>query len=906
MPIIRLLRKCHYLLMGLLCFTIIAHATERNIDLNVGYKTVNFAGKFRKAIAVNNQIPAPTLHFKQGDHVIIHVHNYLDKATAIHWHGILIPWQMDGVEGISQKAIPPGGKFTYEFTLHQRGTYWYHAHADVQEQEGLYGAFVIDPPQRSSFNYNKDYVVVLSDWSNTRANKVLANLKKEGDYYSPRFPLQPSLLKFIHDYHKADHEERKKLMADYKMMQQMRMSIYDISDVAYDAYLLNGKPKTCPWNASVKMGDTVRLRFIGAPGSTIYRVKIPDAKMKMVHIQGNDVKPYWMDDFSIAPGETYDVLVKIEKNKPYIIYAESIDTLGKAYGALVTDANQPIAYNEVIPFPEPKPVSRDMMDNMMMAMDHGSMTMDNQSSGKMKHPMDMSSHSMKMNSSHNSMSNMEHASLSMNHTKKMKDMDHKTMGMNNSTSKSSHSNHDQHATKPANMNMHDKKTGHGNSMDHSMDMKMPTEPSIIGDKISSPTTCVINAENHGSQSSMKMDKPKKCLDVMTSGTKYQNLTAAVKTNDPAMHVDGIIRMELFGYMERFIWFINGLPEYRTKPIIIEPNKRYRIIFTNNSMMRHPMHIHGHWFILRNGHGIYDPLLHTIQVPPGATAVADIDTDASGQWFFHCHHLYHMMTGMSRVFQYETILEIIHGTAKPQNYTVNTAYVNRPIVREDAVRPIDNALVHHPMAHPSGFWLANFMDIGADPFNNVQRITFKGLYGPDYHKLELFSNDAEMRKGSVESADLDIFYWHLISQFWAVKGGANYVYRPSKTPYLQPGIGIEGLTPYFINTDIRAYYHSGSAKLDVDLFRDTQITNNFLIRLGIRSILATKTVTRDEVGSGLNQMRYIIRPYYRLSPGLFLFTEFEHERYYGALRNIRRADGEPGNENSLTFGLSVIF
>ncbi|MFO9595261.1 multicopper oxidase domain-containing protein, partial [Legionella pneumophila serogroup 1] len=338
---------------------------KHTVNLVVAYKTVNFAGKTRRAIAVNGQIPAPTLHFKEGDDVTINVYNHLDEGTSIHWHGLLVPWQMDGVDEVSQKPIPPGGVFHYRFKLYQRGTYWYHAHAKVQEQEGLYGTFIIDPPYPPSYHYTKDYVVVLSDWSNTPAEQVLANLKKDGDYYGPRFPLQPSLMKFLHDYRKAPPEERKKLIADYKMMQQTRMSIYDLSDVAYDAYLLNGHSKSHPWNAPVKVGDTVRLRFIGAGASTIYRVKIPDAKVDMVHIQGNDVTPYPIEDFWIAPGETYDILVSIQKDKPYIIYAESIDTLGKAYGSLVTSPNQVVNYQQVMPFPEPLPVTRDMMENMM-------------------------------------------------------------------------------------------------------------------------------------------------------------------------------------------------------------------------------------------------------------------------------------------------------------------------------------------------------------------------------------------------------------------------------------------------------------------------------------------------------------------------------------------------------------
>ena len=770
-----------------------AFAENRVVNLVVEYKTVYFAGKSSKAISVNNQIPAPTLHFKQGDTVTLNVYNHLDQGTAIHWHGIILPWQMDGVEGISQSPIPPGGVFHYHFTLHQSGTYWYHAHADLQEQEGLYGAFIIDPPHAPAYHYNKDHVIILSDWSNTSANKILANLKKSGDYYSPKFPLQPSLIKFIHDYQQSSPEEREELIADYKMMQQMRMSIYDLSDVAYDAYLLNGQTRDQPWVTQVKLGDTVRLRFIGAAGSTIYHVKIANQKMQMIQVDGNNIKPYFVNDFTIAPGETYDLLVKITKKNPYIIYAESLDTRGLAIGALTTNPKQKIGYKNITPFPEPKPVTRDMMNNLML-----------------QNPRE--------------------------HT----------------------------------MSAH-------------MEMTMPTEPSIIGDTISA----------------------KNSYPAKTSGTQYQSLVAAVKTNDPNKPIAGIIRMELFGYMNHFIWFINGLPEYKAHPIIIQPNKRYRIIFTNNSMMRHPMHIHGHWFILRNGHGAYDPLLHTIEVAPAAVVVADWDTDASGQWFFHCHHLYHMMTGMSRVFQYSTIIDVIQHKMKPENIVKNSAYVNRPIVRIDEQVPINPALINHPMAHLPDFYWSTLIDAGEDPFNNIQQFTFKGLYGSDYNKLELFTNDAEINNGNVEDADLDLFYSHLISQFWWIKAGANYFYRPAQTPYWQPGVSIEGLMPYFIDTDLRIYYHSNSVKFDIELFRDTQISNNFFIRLALRSILATQTVTEDEIGSGLNQMRYIVRPYYRLMPGLDVFTEYEHQENYGAFKSISSNSGDPSSENSLTFGFSAL-
>ncbi|MCW8399420.1 multicopper oxidase domain-containing protein [Legionella sp. PATHC038] len=914
-------------------------AAERVINLVVGYKTVHFAGKARQAIAVNNQIPAPTLHFKQGDRVTINVSNQLDKGTAIHWHGLLVPWQMDGVEGVTQREIPPGSTFRYQFTLEQSGTYWYHAHAGLQEQQGLYGAFLIDPPTLPKYHYTKDYVVVLSDWSNTLPEQILTNLKKDGGYYGPRFPLQPSLTKFLHDYRKASKEERQKVLDDYKMMQQMRMSIYDINDVAYDAFLVNGHPPANPWTAPVKVGDVVRLRFIGAGGNTIFNVKIPDTTIQMVHAQGNDVTPYPIKDFTIAPGETYDVLVTIQKNKPYIIYAESRDTVGHAYGALLTQPNQVVNYQHVAPFPEPLPVTREMMDLMMGAMNQGSLPHEKAKGTKNTMPKPMNMSGMNMSgmdmstmknhpSSPNTQSTSGIASKSKSHSMSMSEGTHKMpmqkgMAMNDSSSQGmQHTGMTQTTSQPQHMEMnttsqtqssalglhpmhgmtneptmqHGKhkgmsqsmnsmqgmNMGHGKSMNHTM--TMPTEPTRFGDTIEPPNS----------------------MYRTSLGTKYQPMRAVVPTNDPNKPIAGVINMELFGYMDRFIWFINGVPEYKAKPIPLEPGKRYRMVFTNTSMMYHPMHIHGHWFILRKGEDAYDPLLHTISVPPGATMTADIDTDASGQWFFHCHLLYHMMAGMARSFQYTTLIGITQGKDKPQDIVHQTAYSNRPIVRVDEVRPIDVSLVKHPMAHHAGFWLATFLDVGADPFNNAQRLNYKGLYGPDYNKLELFVNDAELNKGNLENADIDIFYWHLISQFWAVKAGANYFNRPAKTPYWQPGLGIEGLMPWYIDTNVRTYYYRGSAKLDVELSRDTQITNNFFIRTGVRSILASKTVLQAELGSGLNQMRYIVRPYYRLMPGLNAFVEYENEQDYGAFKTIQQNNGDATSQNTVTFGLVALF
>lgn len=778
---------------------------HHEVNLTVSYSTVNYTGYPARAITINQQIPAPTLRFREGDTVTLNVHNHLDKETAIHWHGIILPWQMDGVMNITQRGISPGNTFKYTYKLRQSGTYWYHAHAGLQEQEGLYGAFIIDPKSQPPFHYTKDYVVVLSDWKNAKANHVQANLKKTGEYYAPLFPLQPSLTHFIKSYQSASLDDRKKLWMDYKMMQHMRMGIYDISDIAYDEFLLNGHSKHQPWTASVQVGDIVRLRFIDAGANTFFHIKMPDAHMKMVHVQGNDVIPYPVQNFRMGPGETYDVLVKIEKNQPYIIYVESTDKVGKVFGALLTHAKQTVPYHEVKPFPEPLPVTREKMAN-----------------------------------------ERKRGLKAMHHT-----------GMQSTLNQQPKINTIEAATLP-------------------------------------------HIKTHGSE-----HHNQEPTNLKTIGTKYQNLKARVETNDPAKPVFKTIDLKLFGFMDEFIWFINGVPEYNAKPIKLLPGKRYRVVFTNNSMMHHPMHLHGHWFILRNGHGSYDPLLHTIDIPPGGQVIADLDADASGQWYFHCHMLNHMISGLARTFQYGSIIEVAKEEKRPKDIIKHTPYYNRPIVRVDKLRPIPLWLVQKPLAHPQSFWMASLLEIGGDFSRDRQMLTYQGLYGPDFHKLQLFVNDAEMTSGQIENADIDVFYWRQISQFWTIKAGANYFYRPSKTPYWQPGIGFEGLFPYFISIDSRFYYHNGSLKADIELERNTQLTNNLFFGIELRGIAATKTIAPDRIGSGLNQIYYIARPNYRISPGIVGFIELEHQQYYGVLKKILRQTGEATREDSVYFGLSFL-
>ncbi len=772
-----------------------ADAKTRIINLTVAYKRVNFTGIPVRAIAVNDQIPGPTLHFKEGEPVVINVHNQLDVGTSIHWHGLLVPWQMDGVTGISQTAIPPGGVFHYRFTPHQSGTYWYHAHTGLQEQQGLYGGLIIDPSAPPPYRYNKDFVVILSDWSNTSPEHIYANLKKEDGYYDSRFPLQPSLMKFIHDYRRATPEKRRQqLLHSYEMMQKSRMNIYDFSDIAYDAYLLNGQVSQHAWRRSVHRGDRVRLRIIDAGASTVFNVKIANMPMKIVQVDGNNIRPYQVNSFSIEPGETYDVIISIKQSRPAIVYAESIDTLGHAFGVLTTKPYQRVDFQHVPAFPKPAP-----------------------------------------------------------------------MGMG--------------------MGMHAHK-----------DMKKEYSNQMLAVKQGVDNTHTMRMGNTDLMPAMRS---------LTVGSKYQNMVAAVKTNNPNKPIEKIIHMDLSGYMSRYIWLINGTTADKAKPILFKPGKRYRLIFSNHSMMDHPMHIHGHWFILRNGHGAYDPLLHTIVVPPMATVVVDVDANASGQWFFHCHQLYHMRAGMAAVFQYSTLIDVAPGKEQTENTAKPLAYANQTIVRIQKL-PINKALVNHPLDLSPQLFMLNSLDINEDAFNNHQQITYKGLLGNDNNKLQLYMEKAEINQGNIDNANLDIFYWRAISPFWAIKTGVNYVYRPAITPYFQPGVGIEGLMPYFIDTDIRAYYHQGSIKLDLDLARDTQITHNFFIRTEVESIFASQTATHDLVGSGLNELQFILRPYYQINPTVAVYLQYQYTGNYARTKQLFQENNLSTSENNYSLGLSLLF
>jgi L-ascorbate oxidase len=335
-------------------------------NLTIETKTVNFTGRDREALTINGQVPAPTLRFKEGEDVTIHVTNKLDVDSSIHWHGFLLPYQMDGVPGISFPGIRPGETFTYRFKVRQSGTYWYHSHSGMQEQQGMYGPIIIEPVKREPYRYDRDYVVMLSDWSDETPHVTLSNLKKKSDYYQYR---QRTLGAFLDD---AAEKGFGTAMRDRLEWGEMRMAPTDIADVTGYAFLANGKTAAQNWTGLFKPGERVRLRFINGSAMSYFDVRIPGLKMTVVQADGNDVLPMPVDEFRIAVAETYDVIVQPKEDKAYTIFAQSMDRTGAARGSLAPREGMA---GEVPPLsPRPLLTMADMGDmGGMGGMDHAAM-----------------------------------------------------------------------------------------------------------------------------------------------------------------------------------------------------------------------------------------------------------------------------------------------------------------------------------------------------------------------------------------------------------------------------------------------------------------------------------------------------------------------------------------------------
>tara|TARA_R110002072_G_scaffold13418_7_gene56187 strand:+ start:16845 stop:18776 length:1932 start_codon:yes stop_codon:yes gene_type:complete len=579
--------------------------TGKKIDLVIDQLPVNYTGLARIATSINGSVPAPTLRLREGDDVVISVTNRLAVPTSIHWHGIILPYQMDGVPGISFKGIMPGETFVYRFKLQQSGTYWYHSHSGFQEMTGMYGALIVEPRDGERIRADRQHVVQLSDWTDAVPMDVFRKLKVQSDFYNFN---QPSAGDFLRDVKQAGLGDA---LASRKMWNQMRMSPTDLADLsnATLSYLLNGQPSSNAWTGLFRSGERVRLRFINGSSNSFYDLRIPGLKMTIVQADGQDVEPVTVDEFRFGPGETYDAIVQ-PRDDAYTIFAQSMDRTGYAAGTL--------AIVDGLKAPVPKmdsPVSLTMLDMMgdMKAMP-GMVGMPG-----MKGMPGME----RMPGMATQKDNHESPTGEMGSGK----MNHAAMGHTN-------------------MQQGDMSHG-GMAMDHSQHRVNPLQK---------PSSEVLHARSeYGASVDQRVAQHRTNLD--DPGIGLRDNGRRVLTLEDLRSVNNIlldqrtaereIELHLTGNMERYSWSFDGLEFGDSTPVSMKHGERVRVILRNDTMMTHPMHLHGMWSDLENDQGDLLVRRHTIPVQP-AQSVSFLTTPHDlGRWAWHCHLLFHMDAGMFR-------------------------------------------------------------------------------------------------------------------------------------------------------------------------------------------------------------------------------------------------------------------
>lgn len=508
-------------------------------------------------IGYNGKSPGPVLRFKEGETVTINVTNNLKEATSVHWHGLILPFRMDGVPGVSFPGIAPGETFTYEFPIVQSGTYWFHSHSGFQESDGAYGAIVIEPKVREPYRYDRDYVVQLTDKHPHSGDQIFRNLKTMPDYYNRQ---QQTVVDFFNE------AEQKGLMATLKdrlMWGEMRMMATDIEDVQGFTGLINGKSPSQNWTGLFEPGERVRLRFINSSAMTYFDLRIPGLEMTVVQADGNNVQPVTVDELRIAVAETFDVIVRPQEDKAYTIFAESMGRSGYASGTLSPDPNKIAA----VPSLRAPPILTMADMGMNEGMDHSSM-------------------------GQGDMAGMDHSNMGQGN---MSGMDHSKMPM-------------------------DAMSG----MDHSK-MAKDSTPDPFYAKGSGLIPTAANGGKFLSYTDLKAQPP------------------LYDERKPTRELE----LRLTGNMERYIWSINDIKYEDAEPIRLKYGERVRFKFINETMMTHPMHLHGMWSILDVGAGQWNPVKHVVSVAPGTTLYMETEVDAPGNWVLHCHLSYHMAAGMFR-------------------------------------------------------------------------------------------------------------------------------------------------------------------------------------------------------------------------------------------------------------------
>ena len=570
-------------------------------DITVDPVRIETADFTKSGIGYNgSQIPT-VLRFKEGEEVTIRVTNNLSEDTSIHWHGLILPFEEDGVPGISFPGIKPGETFTYRFPIVQSGTYWFHSHSGFQEPDGAYGAIVIEPTTREPYRYDRDYVVQFTDKHPHSGDRVFRNLKLSADYYNRK---QRTLFDMLSD---AGDKGLGAALADRAAWGDMRMMPTDVEDVQGFAPMINGRDAEANWTGLFKPGERVRLRLINSSAMTYFDVRIPGLKMTVVAADGNDVLPVVVDELRLGVAETYDVIVRPTGDRAYSVLGESMGRTAMARGTLAPREGMTAEIPDLRP--APRLTMADM--GMMEGMDHGA---------------------------------MGHGAMGQGAMSGGAQMDHSDMGQGGA----SHVMPDG-STMPGDADAAMAGGGH----------VMPDGSTMASGGHTMPDGSQMEGMNHGGMPGMDHSGMAGGDPFYAPGSgltpeaadggkflSYADLKARAPLY-PDREATREIELRLTGNMERYIWSINGVKYEDAEPIRLRYGERVRFKFVNETMMTHPMHLHGMWSILDTGSGTRDPIKHTVSVAPGTTLYTETEVDAPGQWAFHCHLSYHMAGGMFR-------------------------------------------------------------------------------------------------------------------------------------------------------------------------------------------------------------------------------------------------------------------
>jgi CopA family copper-resistance protein len=611
----------------------------KHFELTIDSLHVNFTGKRSVATAVNGSVPGPILRWREGDAITLAVTNRLKVPTSIHWHSIRVPSEMDGVPGLSFRGIAPGETFLYKFPVKQNGTAWYHSHSRFQEQTGLIGPLIIDPQGKDPIECDREYVVFLSDWTDTDPEIIFSNLKEQSDYYNYHRLTLPNFISTAEM--KGLGSTASKRLAWAKMNMSPR-DILDVTGATY-TYLLNGNAPNTNWTGLFKPGERVRLRIINGSSNTTFDVRVPGLQMTVVQADGNDVEPVTVDEFRINVAETYDVIVKPEEETAYTIFAQSMDRSGYARGTLAPTMGMTAAVPPMDPVPMRPMSDMGMAMGNMKGMKTGGMSDMNMVGVDGMTKKDMAA-SGKNGADKQIMAGMDMSNQSM-------------AGMKMSSN----------AAKPNMPTAHNEMQGMG-GMD--MGNSSGTLPFPQPWSNTMPIVSMSAAEAKSAEARLKPSNPVH----LHVGPQVDNVAMQVteRLNQSGLGLNGNgrrvltyadlraryrgvdgrpptreIELHLTGNMERFIWGFNGEKFSSAEPIQMKLGERLRIVLVNDTMMEHPIHLHGLWSELENGHGAFNPYKHTINVKPAERVSYLVSADTPGHWAYHCHLLYHMEAGMFR-------------------------------------------------------------------------------------------------------------------------------------------------------------------------------------------------------------------------------------------------------------------